>query len=234
MSTRPPRATDVPPLAADRPGTDGATRRDILGTAEKLYSQGNEELIVRDFFRDRRGGSFLDVGAGHPVRDSTTCYLERHLGWSGICVDALAAYAPDYAQQRPASRFRNFVVGDRSDTIASFYHVKAAPGLSSTTPNRPWWDKSLNGVLVKVPTITLDDLLAREDFATVDFLSIDIELSEPAALRGLNLRRLRPALVCIESERLADVSGYFERHGYAQLRRYRRHDDVNFYFHPVA
>ena len=63
-------------------------RRDILGTEKKRYSQHNEELIIRDFFQDRREGFFLDVGCAWPIRNSTTYYLEKHLGWSGIGIDA--------------------------------------------------------------------------------------------------------------------------------------------------
>jgi hypothetical protein len=29
------------------------------------------------------------VGAAHPVRNSTSYYLEKHLGWTGIAIDAL-------------------------------------------------------------------------------------------------------------------------------------------------
>jgi len=60
---------------------------------EALYSQDDEETLIRAFFADHRGGSFLDVGAGDPIRDSTTYYLEKHLGWHGIAVDAIAVYA---------------------------------------------------------------------------------------------------------------------------------------------
>ena len=66
-----------------------APHRDILGTEKKLYSQFDEELIIRDFFQDRRGGFFLDVGAADPDVNNTTYYLEKNLGWSGIGVDAL-------------------------------------------------------------------------------------------------------------------------------------------------
>ena len=57
----------------------GPPRRDILGTEKKLYSQFDEELIIRDFFQDRRGGFFLDVGAAWPLRNNNTYYLEKHL-----------------------------------------------------------------------------------------------------------------------------------------------------------
>lgn len=53
---------------------------DILDSGKKLYSQYDEELIIRDFFNDRRGGVFVDVGCYHYKDISTTYYLEKHLG----------------------------------------------------------------------------------------------------------------------------------------------------------
>src|SRR5512140_2589670 len=55
---------------------------------EPLYSQDDEETLIRAFVHDRRGGFFLDVGASDPIRSSTTYYLEKHLGWKGIAIDA--------------------------------------------------------------------------------------------------------------------------------------------------
>jgi hypothetical protein len=48
-----------------------ATAGEILA-GKALYSQKNEELVIRDFFRDRRGGFFLDVGCAFPKNGSTT------------------------------------------------------------------------------------------------------------------------------------------------------------------
>lgn len=222
---------------ADREGK-GKLRRAVLETERKLYSQGNEELIIRDFFKDRPGGTFLDVGAGHPIKHSTTYYLETHLGWSGICVDALPDYGPVYAEQRLRARFRNFIVSDHSGTIESFYHVKAAPGLSSTEPERIWDGKKLNARRIQVPTITLDDLLESERVVKIDFLSIDIEGSASKALSGLSISRFRPDLVCIEpdgrtKERLALTLAHFLRNRYVRIERYLDHDRVNWYFRPA-
>ncbi len=48
---------------------------------KKLYSPFDEELIIRDFFRDRKGGFFLDVGCAWPIDANNTYYLERQ-GWA--------------------------------------------------------------------------------------------------------------------------------------------------------
>ena len=47
-------------------------------------SEHAEEWIVRDFFHDRRGGTFLDVGSYDYRRYSNTYYLDQTLGWSGV------------------------------------------------------------------------------------------------------------------------------------------------------
>ena len=98
--------------------------QDILATGKALYSHAKEELIIRDFFHDRRGGFFLDVGCGHPIQDSNTYYLEKHLGWSGIAVDALPEFARKWRRNRPASKFFNLLVTDHADTLDPFYRAE--------------------------------------------------------------------------------------------------------------
>ena len=44
---------------------------------KKRYSLFDEELIIRDFFQDRRSGFFVDVGCAWPVMANNTAYLEK-------------------------------------------------------------------------------------------------------------------------------------------------------------
>ena len=221
--------------AACDSGGDGNPRIDILGTERKRYSQFDEELIIRDFFQDRRGGIFVDVGSGPAIRGSTTFYLEKHLDWSGIGIDALPQYEKSYARQRPRTRFRNYIVTDHSGGIEKFYRVGAAPGLSSTIPDRVFQGKKLNAETIEIPTTTLDDLLENEGVEKIDFLSIDIEGGAPKALAGFNIERFAPDLVCIESAGpvegyVESLRAYFEAHGYERIERYLAYDEVNWYF----
>lgn len=210
-------------------------RRDIIGAEEKRYSQYNEELIVRDFFQDRRDGVFLDVGCAFPIKGSTTAYLEKHLGWSGIGVDALDIYETAWEHARPNSRFRTYLVGDHSGTVETFYRA-GAPGLSSTIQDREFDGRKLNQTEVRVPTITLDDLLEQEGIDQIDFLSMDIEEAEPAALRGFDIERYAPELVCIEASPSirAEIQAYFAEHGYVRIDEYLAHDSVNWYYTPAG
>lgn len=87
----------------------------------------------------------------------------------------------------------------------------------------------------RVPTITLDDLLAAEKAGPIDFLSLDIEGSEPAALAGLDVARYRPELVCAEIHSPRHGQAIAERlvvHGYREIAAFREIDPVNRYYAP--
>jgi FkbM family methyltransferase len=224
------------PLTRPAPGT--ITDREIQAFEARYgperQTEHEEEWLIRDFFGDRRGGFFVDVGANHHQLLSKTWYLETKLGWSGIAIDALKDFAPGYTTHRPRTRFFPFFVSDRSDEAAQVYVISKNTTVSSGhkefvslfgTPDR----------VDSVPTITLNHLLAAEKVERIDFLSMDIELHEPEALRGFDLRRYTPALVCIEAllPVRQSILDYFARNGYVIDGRYLRADRENLYFRPL-
>ncbi len=217
-------------VLAPQARADGAVQNAPAGSGG-VSLRDDPRIIIRDFFRDRRGGFFVDVGAFHWERFSTTHFLEKDLGWSGIAIDALAHLAPGWKLHRPASRFFVYIVTDHSGSTESFY--MAGP-ISSTSEDwvKNFPNRKREPVKVEVPTITLNDLLDRNGVTHIDFLSMDIEGGEPAALRGFDIGRFKPELVCIEAgiARGPDLVAYFHDNGYERIDRYLPHDYVNWYF----
>jgi FkbM family methyltransferase len=196
-------------------------------------SEHAEEWIVRDFFRDRRGGTFVDVGSNHYRSLSNTYYLDQTLGWSGIAIDAQEEYGPDYVTHRPRTKFFSFFVSDQSDAKESLFVPRtnklvasSSPGFSGRFDTAPQERK--------VSTITLNDLLDRAGISKVDFLSMDIELAEPKALAGFDIERFKPSLVVVEShaEIRQQLLDYFVKHRYSVVGRYLRADPDNLWFAP--
>jgi len=198
----------------------------------KLYSQHFEELLIREFFNDQRNGFFVDVGAGHYRINSTTYYLEKHLGWRGIAIDAISRYEKGYLLSRKNTQFYSFFVADKSDEEIDFYIIERNKRLS--TGNVEAARRQGKFEKVKVPTITLDDLLEREGISHFDFLSMDIELAEPAALAGFDIDRYKPSLVCIEAHEpvLDQILDYFSKNNYEIIENYKGLDPLNLYFTP--
>lgn len=220
-----------------RPASPAAApRKDVL-SGKQHYSHGKEELIIRDFFKDRRGGFFLDVGCWHPIQDSNTYYLEEHLGWSGIGVDALPEMGRKWKRNRPASRFVNYLVTDHAGTVETFYRAAEYSDISAVEkPATAPGGDPVTAEEVKVPTSTLTKILEEHSVSKVDFVSIDIEGAEPQALAGFDIDRFKPELLCVEAKvkNREFLAKYFADHGYEQIQRYVKYDQVNYYYTPKA
>jgi FkbM family methyltransferase len=193
-----------------------------------------QEWIIRDHFKDCRGGFFIDIGANHYKVYNNTYYLETQLGWSGIAVEPQQMYEADYKRYRPRTRFVPLFVADVSNESARMYILEGNPWVSSARKDFTGrWGKDAKEV--SVPTITLDDLLVESRASKIDFLSINVELSEPKVLAGFDIERAKPAFVCIEAqpEVRQQILDFFARHRYVVVGKYLRADIRNLYFVPL-
>jgi FkbM family methyltransferase len=216
-------------------GQDEPAAERILTSATKTYS--NQDVVIRDFFSDRRDGFFVDIGCYDWKQGNNTLYLEERLGWTGISVDAQASLRESYRKNRPGASFHSYIVSDVSGEVATIY---AAAALTSTNEghlreNFP----ALNverGTPIDVPTITMNDLLDEAGVEKIDFLNMDIEGGEPDALKGFDIERFRPELVCIEAGKAVRdfLIEYFDSHGYERIDEYLEYDKVNWYYRPKA
>ena len=199
------------------------------------FTEREEEWMIRDFFGDRRGGVFVDVGANHYQYASKTYYLETKLGWSGIAIEPQQKFAADYVKYRPRTRFFPLFVSDVSNDTAKLYVIDKVSSVASS--NLEFVKRFGDPDAVRdVPTITLTDLLTAEKVDRIDFLSMDIELHEPQALKGFDLARFKPALVCIEGllPVRQQILDYFSERGYVLVGKYMWVDLENLYFAPLG
>jgi FkbM family methyltransferase len=200
------------------------------------YSRFYEELIIRDFFQDRRDGVFLDVGANHYRDESNTFYLESVLGWSGLAVEALPEFEAGYKTHRPKTRYVAMFASDVDGTSVPFFVPTDQERKLVASASESWVNLSQNSRAITVPTATLNTVLQQAGVSSLDFMSMDIELAEPKALAGFDIDRYRPALVCIEGQHdvRQEILNYFQRHGYVLIGRYLRADVKNLYFTPAS
>ena len=199
------------------------------------FSRNAEEWIIRDYFQDRRNGVFLDVGANHYQRENNTYFLEKVLGWSGIAIDALPEFGPDYKLHRPGTRYVALFASDVGDSTVQFFVPK--DNLLIASSNREFAAQEGTAATARdVPTTTLNLVLDQAGIKRIDFLSMDIELAEPKALAGFDIDRFQPALVCIEGhpEVRQQILDYFVEHGYTVIGKYLRMDPYNLYFRPQS
>lgn len=149
----------------------------------RSFSQYGEDLILWEFFGEKSGGFFVEIGANHPTVCSNTCFFEQR-GWRGIVVEPMPGHCEKLRAARPASQVVQAALG--------------APGQCGEAVFK----------------------LAEAGNPRVDFISLDVEGTELAVLRGFDLARHRPAVLLVEDHwRKPDEHEHLCAGGYRIVRR---------------
>jgi hypothetical protein len=77
-------------------------------------------------------------------------------------------------------------------------------------------------------------VLDQQHVERIDYLNMDVELSELRVLAGFDVGRYRPRLVSVEGHEQVRqwVINYFTDHGYVLVGRYWQVDPMNLWFMP--
>ncbi|WP_430910993.1 FkbM family methyltransferase [Methylobacterium sp. sgz302541] len=184
---------------------------------------GQDAWVAR-VFAGQRGGYFLDFGAFDGKDMSNTLYLERELGWRGICVEPNPTYYPTLCAERTAicvnsalwSRSREVLTMVDAHGLSSFEHLK--DGDSNARVRTQATQR-----VIEVETVSPTDLLDRFGAPSgIEYMSLDVEGSEYDILTGIDFSRYTIKLMTIEHdcspERQAKVREYLGRFGYVGLQ----------------
>lgn len=165
----------------------------------KFYSQvGQDQFLLENFFRGRRGGVFVDVGAYDGEKFSNSAFFERSLGWQGLCIEPLPSAFAKLAASRTC-RCEQVCVAD-FEGEADFTESGAGPdekmlsGLAATSDPRhvERLSKMSTATATRiVPVRKLSSLLEQHGLFDIDYCSIDTGGAELGILSELDLERFR-------------------------------------------
>src|SRR5262245_58964859 len=174
------------------------------GALVKFYSQvGQDKYIWERFFRGKRNGVFVDVGAYDGETFSNSMFFERAMGWRGLCIEPLPSAFARLRATRHAICEPVCVAdfeGEAEFTEAD-EPIKMLSGLSANM--EPDYLRFIDKVsaaktTLRVPVTKLSSLLTKHSLFHVDYCSIDTEGSEIAILSDLDLDRFQVSVFTIE------------------------------------
>ncbi|MGV3632972.1 MAG: FkbM family methyltransferase [Pseudorhodoplanes sp.] len=176
-----------------------------------------EAPLVREFFRDRSRGYFVEVGANDPKKDSQSWHLEQ-AGWTGILVEPLPDLAAELRRQRTAQVFE--VACSSPDRAGQVMRLHVAGPFSSFDPNLAVTGMRADRV-IDVSVRTLDDVLNEgKAQVPIDLMSVDVEGHELEVLSGFDFAHWKPRLVLLEDHVSSlDKHRFMLRSGYTLIRR---------------
>jgi len=159
-----------------------------------LIHDSNEPELLKIFFKGLSDGKFLDIGANRA--ESAISFPFLKLGWTGLAVDPI----PENYNDLLANGYKGYCGAVTSEELAknSFLdlHVAGGDDGRKSSLEKEKIDPNLTTRVIRVPLITLYELLKQYDLMDVDFMSIDVEGHEIEVVDTLpNLKNLKLLLI---------------------------------------
>jgi hypothetical protein len=161
------------------------------------FSETGEDVVLKQFI-SKSPGSYVDVGAHHPIIGNNTfgLYLK---GWSGLAIEPQTQFndlwrifrSRDLLKNSPISKDSKVVFHYFSNSLLNTTNTKVADLHKSEMK----WLRSESVDAIQLHSIFPNKLDPLENFV----LSLDIEGSELDALTTIDWRSQKPRIIIVES-----------------------------------
>lgn len=201
---------------------------------------GGEQIFLLDFalfvLNQRCKGvvRFMQVGANDGIQEDPCYAWINRFPWQGVLVEPqpkVAAQLRAMYIDQPRIAIEQVVVADQPGEL-ELHYLKAGEGVpewatgiasldyASIAAHREkilGFDAAI--ARIKVPALTIEQLLMKNGFETVDFLQIDAEGYDAKILASIDFRRIPPQVISYEDcnlthEERADCRSLLSREGY--------------------
>lgn len=195
---------------------------------------------LQNIFEKKSPGFFFEAGANNGVDESNTLFLELN-GWDGILVEPNPIKYKECCHNRKVKSIHgalvssdykgstisgNFLRNDRNSLMCSIFDI---PEYFSEHQRQEVYGKIAEGS-VEVPAFTLESIFDTNNIEQVDFLSLDLEGYEVAALTGLNFDKIKPSYILIETANNPKYQQYtldfLTAKGYKYFEKISGNDDL--------
>ena len=164
----------------------------------KSYSMDGEDIKISNYFKNKRKGFYVDVGAYHPIERNNTMLLHLN-GWEGINIDISSFSIKLFNHLRPKDDNLNLAISKNEGNVEMYFQKKLS---QLSTIKKEQADKSFQGniKIKKINSKTLTSVLDNSKFKgkKIDLLDIDAEGADIDVLESLNFSKYSPELVCVE------------------------------------
>ena len=169
----------------------------------KSFAQLNQDINVIEFYKEKKNGFFIDVGAYDGIKFSNTLLLEKELEWNGICIEPGKRFFQKLTENRTATCIEKAVF-DKSDLELDFLDCgddDEKGAMLSGLITKTICNRTIHSFkeTYKVKTKTLTDILKENNAPKfIEYLSIDVEGAEPNVLRGIDFNEYTFGYISVE------------------------------------
>ena len=166
-------------------------------TKRNFASQDAQDwLLFSSMFRNMEGGGvYVDLAANDPRWISNTFFLDRCVGWTGLCIEADPKHVRNLMARRKCKMFEGCIWNVSQEMTFEFNNGSGAAGLQGHNKLEIFRQESTPRKMV---CSTLQHELERNDIQHVDYLSLDIEGAEIEAMKGVDFGKTRIDVITAE------------------------------------
>jgi FkbM family methyltransferase len=161
-----------------------------------VKNENNHILFLKNYFKNKINGLYIDVGCYHPIRLSNTKFLYDK-GWSGINIDISEKSIDLFNIARKKDINLNIGIGEKNQLSEAYFKKDLFHANTLVSEHAEKFLDFTTKKKVVVQTLnTVIDKYAKNK--KIDFLDIDCEGKDLDVLRGLELDRHEIDLISIE------------------------------------
>ena len=161
------------------------------------YSFNAVDLIINYIFKDQNTGTYVDIGAQHPISNNNT-YLLFKRGWSGVNIDLDKKNIDLFNISRPRDINLNFAISDKQQEVELYFYHDASP-INTLNKQVAEFQKASVKSVKRINSYTLNNILEKIDFKKkIDYMNIDVEGYEEKVLSGFDINRYKPNVISVE------------------------------------
>ena len=187
---------------------------------------GQDKYFNENFFKNKRDGVFVDIGAYDGITNSNSWFFEKELGWKGICIEPLPHAYKKLREMRNCICV-NAAISDK-EGVANFRQIKGTDnqadrakvdqlsGLESKyeDKHKELIDRALRELggtyeTIEVNCVVLNDLLSKHGIYDIDLLSIDTEGGELEILKTFDFEKFHVYALTVENNYKSPLMGEF-------------------------
>lgn len=179
--------------------------RGMLRPGYPFASQAGQDRVIEHLFQGKTGGVFVDIGAYDGVTGSNTLFFEKWRNWTGVLVEPVEAFRTS-AQETRSAPCLPYAVAEGPGTARFMAVTEGFTQMSGLVDaydpemlDRVRADPRHKETLIEVETRGIGDILNEAGLTAVDFISLDIEGGELAALNAFDFDAYPVAAWAIEN-----------------------------------
>ena len=165
---------------------------------KETYSMDGEDLVIFEYFKNRKKGLYIDVGCYHPIHRNNTFLLYKK-GWKGINIDIHNFSIELFKFLRPDDLNYNFAVSDKNEKIKMYFQKELS---QISTIDNTQAKKAFQGNIKEkiIQSYTLNEVMrfSKLEDIKIDILDVDVEGADYKVLKGLSFEKFKPEIICVE------------------------------------